>query len=215
MACSASFVLNAYNFLFLKRFAIYVWFAIAPLIWVVCPLTGAAWVTKTYVRYKLVVVNAWVDIPEVWWFFLLLTLLSVNDSDVHNWDLNSHFTQSIKETTTTTTTNRNKIFSIFTTTISFSFIGRSDFLSLVSRHTIWSQFIIISVVLGSVSWTKLRIYCFAELHKYHKCYKENGKHPLNNHDNGPTYRNTNLRLLRMTTCIRPTPTVAPGLLLPP
>ena len=65
VACSASFVLNAYNFLFLKRFAIYVWFAIAPLIWVVCPLTGAAWVTKTYVRYKLVVVNAWVDIPEV------------------------------------------------------------------------------------------------------------------------------------------------------
>lgn len=64
VACSASFVLNAYNFLFLKRFAIYVWFAIAPLIWVVCPLTGAAWVTKTYVRYKLVVVNAWVDIPE-------------------------------------------------------------------------------------------------------------------------------------------------------
>jgi len=66
VACSTSFVLNAYNFLFLKRFAIYVWFAIAPLIWVVCPLTGAAWVTKTYMNYKLVVVNAWVDIPEVW-----------------------------------------------------------------------------------------------------------------------------------------------------
>lgn len=65
VACSTSFVLNAYNFLFLKRFAIYVWFAIAPLIWVVCPLTGAAWVTKTYLKYKLVVVNAWVDIPEV------------------------------------------------------------------------------------------------------------------------------------------------------
>ena len=65
VACSTSFVLNAYNFLFLKRFAIYVWFAIAPLIWVVCPLTGAAWVTKTYVKYKLVVVNAWVDIDEV------------------------------------------------------------------------------------------------------------------------------------------------------
>lgn len=64
VACSTSFVLNAYNFLFLKRFAIYVWFAIAPLIWVVCPLTGAAWVTKTYLKYKLVVVNAWVDIPE-------------------------------------------------------------------------------------------------------------------------------------------------------
>ncbi|KAL9988393.1 hypothetical protein ACROYT_G002831 [Oculina patagonica] len=64
VACSTSFVLNAYNFLFLKRFAIYVWFAIAPLIWVVCPLTGAAWVTKTYMKYKLVVVNAWVDIPE-------------------------------------------------------------------------------------------------------------------------------------------------------
>ena len=65
VACSTSFVLNAYNFLFLNRFAIYVWFAIAPLIWVVCPLTGAAWVTKTYLNYKLVVVNAWVDIPEV------------------------------------------------------------------------------------------------------------------------------------------------------
>lgn len=65
MTCSTSFVLNAYNFLFLKRLAIYVWFAIAPLIWVVCPLTGAAWVTKTYWKYKLVVVNAWVDIPEV------------------------------------------------------------------------------------------------------------------------------------------------------
>ncbi|KAJ7339396.1 hypothetical protein OS493_005791 [Desmophyllum pertusum] len=64
VACSTSFVLNAYNFLFLKRFAIYVWFAIAPLIWVVCPLTGAAWVTKTYLKYKMVVVNAWVDIPE-------------------------------------------------------------------------------------------------------------------------------------------------------
>ena len=70
VACSTSFVLNAYNFLFLKRFAIYVWFAIAPLIWVVCPLTGAAWVTKTYLKYKMVVVNAWVDIPEVSHFLL-------------------------------------------------------------------------------------------------------------------------------------------------
>lgn len=64
VACSTSFVLNAYNYLFLKRLAIYVWFALVPLIWVVCPLTGAAWVTKTYRMYKLVVVNAWVDIPE-------------------------------------------------------------------------------------------------------------------------------------------------------
>lgn len=76
VACSTSFVLNAYNFLFLKRFAIYVWFAIAPLIWVVCPLTGAAWVTKTYFKYKLVVVNAWVDIPEVCLGQLFLFALS-------------------------------------------------------------------------------------------------------------------------------------------
>ena len=64
MACSTSFVLNAYNFLFLKRFAIYVWFALAPQLWTICPLMGAAWTTKTYHKFKLVVVNAWVDIPE-------------------------------------------------------------------------------------------------------------------------------------------------------
>ena len=73
VACSTSFVLNAYNFLFLNRFAIYIWFAIAPLIWVVCPLTGAAWATQTYLKYKLVVVNAWVDIPEVWLSLVLFS----------------------------------------------------------------------------------------------------------------------------------------------
>ena len=82
VACSTSFVLNAYNFLFLKRFAIYVWFAIAPLIWVVCPLTGAAWVTKTYVKYKLVVVNAWVDIDEVC-FGRLGTFYTKNSKEFH------------------------------------------------------------------------------------------------------------------------------------
>ena len=79
VASSTSFVLNAYNYLFLKRLAIYVWFALVPLIWVVCPLTGAAWVTKTYRMYKLVVVNAWVDIPEVndgrFYFLLFLSVL--------------------------------------------------------------------------------------------------------------------------------------------
>ena len=87
VACSTSFVLNAYNFLFLKRFAIYVWFAIAPLIWVVCPLTGAAWVTQTYLKYKLVVVNAWVDIPEVWILFALFLSIERDDCEEFQWHL--------------------------------------------------------------------------------------------------------------------------------
>lgn len=90
VACSTSFVLNAYNFLFLKRFAIYVWFAIAPLIWVVCPLTGAAWVTQTYLKYKLVVVNAWVDIPEVR-ILLALFFFSLDRNDCDIWHSYSLF----------------------------------------------------------------------------------------------------------------------------
>ena len=64
VVCSTSFVLNAYNYLFLKKYAIYIWFALAPVIWAVTPLIGAAWVTRHYQRYKLVVVNAWVDVPD-------------------------------------------------------------------------------------------------------------------------------------------------------
>ena len=44
-----------------------------------CPLTGAAWVTKTYLKYKLVVVNAWVDIPEVRRFCLVFCFRDRDD----------------------------------------------------------------------------------------------------------------------------------------
>ena len=63
-ATSISFVINAYNFLFIKRFAIYVWFAIAPLLWAVTPLIGGALVTSSFQKLKLVIMQSWVEIPE-------------------------------------------------------------------------------------------------------------------------------------------------------
>ena len=65
VATSVSFVVNAYNFLFLRRFAIYIWFALAPLIWLVSPLVFAASITSTYRNLKYDVIQAWVEIPEV------------------------------------------------------------------------------------------------------------------------------------------------------
>ncbi|XP_066923073.1 uncharacterized protein [Clytia hemisphaerica] len=64
LATSLSFVVNAYNFLFIKRYAIYIWFAIAPLIWTVSILIGSAFVTSSYQKLKLVVMQSWVEIPE-------------------------------------------------------------------------------------------------------------------------------------------------------
>lgn len=56
--------MNAYNFLFIQRYAIYVWFAIAPLLWTVTPLIGGALVTSAYHKLKLIVIHSWVEIPE-------------------------------------------------------------------------------------------------------------------------------------------------------
>lgn len=64
MATSLSFVVNAYNFLFIKRYAIYIWFAIAPLLWTVTIMIGSAFVTSSYKKLKLVVMQSWVEIPE-------------------------------------------------------------------------------------------------------------------------------------------------------
>ncbi|XP_057290543.1 uncharacterized protein LOC130613224 isoform X1 [Hydractinia symbiolongicarpus] len=64
VATSVSFVVNAYNFLFIQRYAIYVWFAIAPLLWTVTPLIGGALVTSAYHKLKLIVIHSWVEIPE-------------------------------------------------------------------------------------------------------------------------------------------------------
>ena len=59
-----SFVINAYNFLFLHRRAIYLWFALVPMIWSVVPLTLAAWATETYHSYVTAVVRSWGEHPE-------------------------------------------------------------------------------------------------------------------------------------------------------
>lgn len=64
VATSASCVVNAYNFLFIKRYAIYVWFSIAPLLWTVVPLVGAAMVTSCYQEIKFVVLESWMQIPD-------------------------------------------------------------------------------------------------------------------------------------------------------
>lgn len=59
-----SFVINAYNFMFLKRLAIYLWFALVPLIWSVTPLLVAAWATETYQSYVVSVIKSWGEHPE-------------------------------------------------------------------------------------------------------------------------------------------------------
>lgn len=59
-----SFVINAYNFLFLRRLAVYLWFAFVPLIWSVLPLTMAAWATENYHSYVTSVVRSWGEHPE-------------------------------------------------------------------------------------------------------------------------------------------------------
>lgn len=64
LTTALSFTINAYNFLFLNRFAIYLWFALVPMIWSVTPLTVAAWATETYKTYVVAVVKSWGEHPE-------------------------------------------------------------------------------------------------------------------------------------------------------
>lgn len=64
LTTALSFTINAYNFLFLQRFAIYLWFALVPMVWSVTPLTIAAWATETYHTYVITVVRSWGEHPE-------------------------------------------------------------------------------------------------------------------------------------------------------
>ena len=61
---SVSFVVNAYNYLFIKRYAIYIFFAVVPLLWTIIPLIGGAIVTSSFHNLKYVVIKSWVEIPE-------------------------------------------------------------------------------------------------------------------------------------------------------
>lgn len=63
LTTALSFTINAYNFLFLDRFAIYLWFALVPMIWSVTPLTVAAWATETHHSYVASVVKSWGEHP--------------------------------------------------------------------------------------------------------------------------------------------------------
>ncbi|XP_068722966.1 uncharacterized protein [Montipora capricornis] len=59
-----SFVINGYNFLFFSRRAIYLWFALVPMIWTAAPLILAAWATENYQAYVASVVRSWGEHPE-------------------------------------------------------------------------------------------------------------------------------------------------------
>lgn len=59
-----SFVINGYNFLFFNRRAIYLWFALVPMIWSAAPLILAAWATENYQAYVASVVRSWGEHPE-------------------------------------------------------------------------------------------------------------------------------------------------------
>lgn len=50
--------------MFLERLAIYLWFALVPLIWSVTPLVIAAWATETYQSYVVSVIKSWGEHPE-------------------------------------------------------------------------------------------------------------------------------------------------------
>ena len=59
VSSTLSFTLNVYNFLFVKRFAVYFWFAVLPLLWIAIPLGVAAWVTDTYQTLAGVILKNW------------------------------------------------------------------------------------------------------------------------------------------------------------
>lgn len=59
-----SFVINGYNFLFFNRRAIYLWFALVPMLWSAAPLILAAWATENYQAYVASVVRSWGEHPE-------------------------------------------------------------------------------------------------------------------------------------------------------
>lgn len=59
-----SFVINGYNFLFFNRRAVYLWFALVPMIWSAAPLVLAAWATENYQAYVASVVRSWGEHPE-------------------------------------------------------------------------------------------------------------------------------------------------------
>ena len=59
VSSTLSFTLNVYNFLFVKRLAIYFWFAVLPLLWIALPLAVAAWVTDTCQTFAGVVLQNW------------------------------------------------------------------------------------------------------------------------------------------------------------
>lgn len=59
VSSTLSFTLNVYNFLFVRRLAIYFWFAVLPLLWIAIPLAVAAWATDTYQTFAGVVLKNW------------------------------------------------------------------------------------------------------------------------------------------------------------
>ena len=56
-----SLVLNAYNFMFVKRLAIYIWFALGPLVWAVPPVIFGCLTTTQYHNFVVDVVRASVE----------------------------------------------------------------------------------------------------------------------------------------------------------
>ena len=59
MSSTLSFTLNSYNFLFVRRLAIYIWFTVLPLFFIAIPLAVAAWATETYQTFAGVVLRNW------------------------------------------------------------------------------------------------------------------------------------------------------------
>ena len=59
MSSTLSFMLNSYNFLFVRRLAIYIWFAALPPFFIAIPLAVAAWATETYQTFAGVVLRNW------------------------------------------------------------------------------------------------------------------------------------------------------------
>ncbi|XP_048581650.1 uncharacterized protein LOC116610730 [Nematostella vectensis] len=64
MVTLASVLVNAYVYLYKNRYNLYIWHALMPLALAIYPMSTAAWVTKQYHNYFVVVVKAWVERPE-------------------------------------------------------------------------------------------------------------------------------------------------------
>ncbi|KAK3740954.1 hypothetical protein QZH41_017793, partial [Actinostola sp. cb2023] len=59
-----SVMVNVYLFLYKNRYILYIWHALMPLGLAIYPMCTAAWVTKQYHWYFVVVVKAWAEYPE-------------------------------------------------------------------------------------------------------------------------------------------------------